>query len=123
MKFKLDENLGYQAANLFAKLGHRVETVRQENLGGAPDSIIFETCIREQSCLVTLDLDFADIVRFPPEATSGVAILRLPKGASVNILLALLSTLLTAVRTQSVAGNLWIVEPGRIRVRESRELG
>src|SRR5260370_26797629 len=39
----------------------------------------------ENRCLVSLDLDFADVVRFPPHRTSGIAVLRLPHGASLSL--------------------------------------
>jgi predicted nuclease of predicted toxin-antitoxin system len=121
MKFKLDENLGSRAAHLFTEYGYYVETVRHENLGGAPDQIIFDACVREQSCLVTLDLDFADVVRFPSEKVAGIVILRPPKSASMNMLATLVRALLVALKTESIGSNLWIVEPGRIRVRETSE--
>jgi len=66
MKFKLDENIGSRSVRLFPGAGHDCETVSKEGLGGASDELIYETCIRENRCLVSLDLDFADVVRFPP---------------------------------------------------------
>jgi len=79
MKFKLDENFGSRSARLFPKNGHEVETVFQERLSGASGHVIFETCLEEKRCLVTLDLDFADVLRFPPHKTPGVAVFRSPR--------------------------------------------
>jgi predicted nuclease of predicted toxin-antitoxin system len=121
MKFKLDENLGSRSAHFFAEASHEVETVLQERLSGASDEVIRETCIRERRCLVTLDLDFADVVRFPPHESSGIAVLRLPKGASLKLLTKLISDLLAMLRTEPIDGHLWIVEVGRIRVHETTE--
>ncbi len=56
MKFKLDENLGSRSAHLFAKAGHSVETVLEEGFSGAADEAIFEACMLEDRCLVSLDL-------------------------------------------------------------------
>lgn len=41
MRFKLDENIGRQAADLLRRAGHDVETVRGEGLGGAGDDVVF----------------------------------------------------------------------------------
>jgi hypothetical protein len=72
----------------------------------------------ESRCLITLDLDFADVVRFPPRETAGIAVLRLPRGASLTLLAALVRNLLKALETTSITGRLWVVEAGRVRVYE-----
>ena len=78
MKWKLDENLGSRTVHLFLKAGHDAETVLQEELSGSSDETLFEVCVREDRCLLTLDIDFADVLRFPPHQTAGIAVLRLP---------------------------------------------
>jgi predicted nuclease of predicted toxin-antitoxin system len=119
MKFKLDENIGSRSARLFPEAGHDVGTVFQEGLSGAMDEIVFETCIREQRCLLTLDLDFADVVRFPPHKTAGIAVLRLPAHASLSLLERSVGNLLSMLDVEPITGRLWIVEPGRLRVHEN----
>jgi len=118
MKFKLDENLGPRAAALMAESGHEVATVPQERLSGTSDTRLFESCMAERRCLVSLDLDFADVIRFPPDKTAGMAVLRLPRGASLKLLTALVRNLLTALETAPIVGQLWVVELGRIRVHQ-----
>ena len=118
MRFKLDENLGSRSARLFPEAGHDVETVFQERLSGARDEVIFETCIRESRCLLSLDLDFTVVVRFPPHRTVGIAVLGLPKGVSLSLLEKFVRDLLSMLDTEPITGRLWIVEAGRIRVHE-----
>ena len=120
MKFKLDENFGTRTQQLFKQRGYDVHTVLDENLKSAPDTDLYEICCREQRCLVTLDLDFTDVVRFPPKNGSGITVIRQPHNFSIPILEKLIGQFLDALKTMSIEGNLWIIEPGRIRVH-SRE--
>lgn len=118
MRFKLDENLGLRTAALFAEHGHNAKTVFQEDLSGATDRTIFDACVREGRCLVSLDLDFSDVVRFPPHTSSGIAVLRLPKGGSATMVSHLASNLLAALDREPIGNRLWIVETNRIRVHQ-----
>ena len=76
MKWKLDENLGSRTVHLFLKAGHDAETVLQEELSGSSDETLFEVCVREDRCLLTLDIDlpmFCDSrLTKPPESPSCV---------------------------------------------------
>jgi predicted nuclease of predicted toxin-antitoxin system len=121
MKFKLDENLGFRTAGLVAGAGHDVATVAQEKLSGASDPRLLDVCIAEGRCLISLDLDFADVLRFPPRNTPGIAVLRLRRVASLNLLTDLVRSLLAALQTTAIAGRLWVVEAGRIRIYEEAD--
>jgi predicted nuclease of predicted toxin-antitoxin system len=118
MRFKLDENFGTRTLDLFRGLGHDAGTVNREGLSGCSDEHIFRTCIQESRCLVTLDLDFANVLRFPPHLAPGVAVLRLPVRPTLPVLEAMVSDLLQATAREPIARRLWVVEIGRIRVHE-----
>ena len=115
MKFKLDENIGARGAELLRGAGHDVSTVREQQLEGADDQTLFDTCHREARALVTLDHDFGEVLRFAPEAAHGIAVLELGPRPSLQSLLSRLQSLVEALRTRRLEGALWIVEPGRIR--------
>lgn len=119
MKFKLDENFGTRTQQLFRAAGHSVQTVRDEELQGTSDQHLYEVCCTEQRCLVTLDLDFADTIRFPPNQTGGIVIIRMPRNPSLPLLEKLIRQFLQMVAKMSVEKQLWIVEVGRIRVHQS----
>jgi predicted nuclease of predicted toxin-antitoxin system len=123
MKFKLDENFGKRTQQLFQMAGHDVQTVRDERLQGSPDQSIFDHCCHEQRCLVTLDLDFADVTRFPPTQTAGIAVLRVPRNPTLPLLESLIRQFLYALNTTSIHKQLWIIEIGRIRVHQSEADG
>ena len=117
MKFKLDENFGKRTQQVFRMAGHDVQTVREERLQGSPDQSVYDHCCREQRCLVTLD--FADVTRFPPNQTTGIAVIRVPKNPTLPLLESLIRQFLHALNTTSVNQQLWIIEVGRIRVHQS----
>ena len=80
MKFKLDENLDWRLATVVAEGGgHDVDTVKEEGLSGQPDEAIYKTCVARERVLITLDLDFTNPLRFPPQQTAGVVVLRPPR--------------------------------------------
>jgi predicted nuclease of predicted toxin-antitoxin system len=116
MKFKLDENLGRRGSDLLTAAGHDVATVFGQNLNQAPDTKLIEACRQEKRCLVTLDLDFGNPLRFDPADYRGIAVVRLPAKFSYSDLMIAVSTLAKAVETEAIDGKLWIVERGRIRI-------
>ncbi len=67
MKVELDENLGNRTIERFKDTGHEVATVSAQGFGGSSDDELIEACRAEGRVLVTLDLDFSNVLRFPPE--------------------------------------------------------
>ena len=121
MRAKLDENLGRSCAELLAALGHDVATVHQEGMGSWKDEDVLSACARENRALITLDLDFSNPLRFPPEKTPGIVVLRLPSPIEPGHLAAALASLNSALSSRSVEGRLWIAQPGTLREWEPRE--
>ncbi len=120
MKFKLDENFGNRTLRLFVDSGHDVQTVRQQSLGGASDKKLYDICRSEKRCMVTLDLDFANVLRFPPQESSGIAVIRISQSPNLAVLEELIGQLLGALESMSISGQLWIIELGRIRVHQEK---
>ena len=118
MKFKLDENFGSRTQILFQQLGHDVHTVREENLEGRDDVLLYDICCEEQRCLVTLDLDFSDVIRFPPNKSNGIVVIRVPHNPSLLLLEKLVRQFLNELSVYPLEKNLWIVEIGRIRFHQ-----
>lgn len=78
MKLKLDENIDARLATLLRDAGHDALTVREQKLRGSNDTDLYRLCISEDGALITLDLDFSNILTYPPEKTSGLIVLRGP---------------------------------------------
>jgi predicted nuclease of predicted toxin-antitoxin system len=117
MKFKFDQNMDPRGAAILKQAGHEVLTVKEQNLTGAEDEVIAKVCQDESRCLVTLDLDFANTILYPPQKYFGLVVLRHPKPTAKS-LLELVRQLSTTLQNMDPTRKLWIVEPGRIRVRE-----
>jgi len=109
MRFKLDENLGRRGRDLLTAAGHDVATVFDQNLNQAPDSEIIEVCRQERRCLVTLDLDFGNPLRFKPADYCGIAVFRLPARFSYEDLSIAMRTLAKAVESESIDKKLWML--------------
>lgn len=76
MRVKLDENIPLQLVPILQKLGHDVDSVRDENLAGGTDEQIWRAAQREERFLVTQDLDFSDVRKFIPGTHFGVLLIR-----------------------------------------------
>ena len=115
MRIKLDENFGVTVKNLFAKNGFDIMTVRDENLQGIFDGKLFEICKNEHRILITMDLDFSDIKRFNYKESSGIVIIRPPKGTKYNVILEMIKQLINYIKSDGLNNDLLIVEYGRLR--------
>jgi predicted nuclease of predicted toxin-antitoxin system len=122
MRFKLDENLDPRLASLLSEGGHDVETVLSEGMSGKSDETIYAMCQEERRTLLTLDLDFSNPLRFPPGSTEGIVVIR-PPLPLLPLIRATLRGALAQIKSGHVRGQLWIVEPGRIRVHDPADSG
>lgn len=118
MRLKVDENIGRRGRDLLSSAGHDVTSVRDERLGGQPDEVIFRACQTEGRALITLDHDFGNVLRFPPESAHGTVVLELPPRPSMAALLRRLEEFLAVLASRPLDKELWIVEPGRVRIHE-----
>ena len=116
MGLKTDENIPLEVVDLLRAAGHDTLSVFDQALAGQPDSEIASVCKGEGRVLLTLDTDFSDIRTYPPADYPGLLVLRLPK-QSIPEVTRVVRRLLQVLETTDCRGQLWIVEPHRIRVR------
>lgn len=115
-KFKVDENLPTEVADLLASAGHDAVTVGDQRMVGQPDTNVAVVCQREGRAVVTLDLDFADIRAYPPGDYAGIIVFRLTRLDKLRVL-SVVQRLLPVLKHEPLTGKLWIVEESFVRVR------
>lgn len=116
MRLKLDENLGQRCVDLLHQSNHDVTTVIGQGLCSTLDQDLIKVCQTENRCLVTLDLDFSNPLRFNPASYPGIAVLRLPSRPTPEDLVETVQTLVGGLEREEIEGKLWIVQRGRVRV-------
>lgn len=116
MQLKLDENLGCRGQALISEAGHDVSSVSRQKLEGALDDVLIEVCRVEARALVTLDLDFANPVHYPPKKYAGIVVLRPAKDPKLEDIIECIQVMLRGLqKVDSLMGKLWIASKTQIR--------
>ncbi|MGH9186484.1 MAG: DUF5615 family PIN-like protein [Acidimicrobiales bacterium] len=121
MRLNLDENLGRRWVDKIRDAGHEADTVHAEALTDAADVAVIEATVAAGRALVTLDLDFANPLRLPPEQAAGIAVLRVRHRPGRTDLDLVVERLIGGLEHAELAGRLWVIEPDRIRKYEAAD--
>jgi predicted nuclease of predicted toxin-antitoxin system len=116
VKLLLDENLSAQQAVLLRENGHDAVAVIEAGLSGEPDDAVRSYAIESGRVLMTLDADFANILRFPPSDTPGVIRLKIHPPTEQAIR-ELIDKTLHALKDTSLVGCLAVSHGDVIRIR------
>jgi predicted nuclease of predicted toxin-antitoxin system len=116
MKLKLDENLSRHLKPLLTKVGHDVVTAADENLLSCSDTEIAATALREERMLLTLDVEFADLRKYPPGSHPGIILFRPPSFGPLSVNKFIIDFLKSADLSR-LTSCVAIVDPVNVRVR------
>ena len=116
MKLKLDENLSRHLKPVLIGLGHDVLTAADENLLSHPDTEIAQAAKEEQRMLMTLDVEFADLRKYPPGSHPGVILFR-PLSLSPLSVNAFITDFVRRTDLDKLAACVAVVDPVHMRVR------
>ena len=119
MRIKLDENLPQSLAGKLRALGHDVDTVPEEGIGGSADPEVWEAAQKTSRFLITQDLDFSDIRKFAPGTHHGLMLVRLANPTR-RALLAFVETLFREENVDSWSACFVVATNTKIRVRAPR---
>lgn len=116
MRLLLDENLSPQQAGTLREQGHDAIAILEVGLSGVPDEEVRRFAIAENRILLTLDVDFANMLRFPPAGTPGVIRLKVhpPSEAAIRDLI---KKTLSRLGDKPMDGCLAVAHGDMIRIR------
>ncbi len=114
MRFLLDENLSPLHARTVCD--HDAVSVVEIGLSGADDEDVRAAAIAQDRVLLTLDADFANVLRYPPAETPGVVRFRIHP-ATEEAIDEMLRRSIPRIAGIITSGKLVVVDERRIRVR------
>jgi predicted nuclease of predicted toxin-antitoxin system len=116
MKIKLDENISRHLKIVIIQKGHECVTTEDEGLLGKTDVEVGAVAKSEGRMLFTLDLEFANLHKFPPGSHPGVVLFR-PQNMGPLAVNRFITQFIEETDLSSLSGCLVIVDPMRIRIR------
>jgi predicted nuclease of predicted toxin-antitoxin system len=119
MKLKLDENLSRHLKPVLIALGHDVLTVADEGLLSRPDIEVGACAAREGRMLLTLDVEFADLRKYPPGSHPGILLFR-PASLGPLSVNRFVERFIRSTELSVLCGCVAVVEPQGIRVRQPK---
>ncbi len=122
MKIKLDENLSRHLKPVLADLGHDVLTAADENLLSRPDTEVAAVSTKEGRMLFTLDVEFADLRKYPPGIHPGIILFR-PTSYGPLTVNKFVVDFVRSVNLEDLTSCVAVVDPTRVRVRSPEARG
>ena len=120
LRFLVDEDLPRSPARSLTAAGFEAADVRDVGLRGATDDVVFARSVEQRRSLLTGDLGFGNLLRFPPGSHAGIVVVRYPNDVSPGTLVDAVVGAMRRVEEAEIDGTLMIIEPGRIRRRRAR---
>ena len=116
-RFLIDEDMPRSTTKLLEDKGFDVLDVRDCGLRGKSDEEIFRFAQEEKAVILTGDMGFGNLLRFPIGSHSGIVIAHFPNEISTSELNRQLDLDFDNLDEADFRGSLIILEPGRIRIR------
>ena len=116
VKFIADECVGLTTIKLLRQLGYSVVSAKEAPLSGKSDFEILKQAIKAKRILVTEDIDFGNIILYPPKFHHGIILLRFRHKLENNIHNTL-ATLLEKLKPADFNKTLIIVDADKYRLR------
>ena len=116
MKLKLDENLSRHLKQILSALNNDVTTAAEQGLLSKLDTTVAGAANSEERMLLTLDLEFGDLRKYPPGHHPGIILFR-PRSFGPLAVNRFVEQFVRSADLHLFAGCVVVVEPSRVRVR------
>lgn len=116
LRFLIDEDVPRSTTRVLRDAGFDVLNVHEAGLQGKSDDLVFEFAQSENRLLITCDMGFSNILKFPPSENQGILVVRVPDSEPIAVFN---REVLNAVHevSENLLHHLAIVEIGKVRLR------
>jgi predicted nuclease of predicted toxin-antitoxin system len=119
-KFVIDEDIARSTGTLLADAGHEIIDIRDQGLRGAEDERIFRFAQSKKAILLTGDIGFGNLIKFPLGRHHGILLVHFPNELPVREINRQILLALSQLKDTDLSKNLTIIEPGKIRIRKHK---
>ncbi len=116
MKLKLDENLSRHLKQILCNLRHDVTTAAEEGLLSKTDAAVAAAAKNDGRILLTLDVEFGDVRKYPPGTHPGIVLFR-PRSFGPATVNRFVADFVRDTDLRLLSGCVVIADTDRIRVR------
>lgn len=116
MRLKLGENLSRHLKPILGAMGHDALTAADEDLLSRPDTEVAASAAREERILLTLDVEFADLRKYPPGSHPGILLFR-PRTLGPLHVNRFVEDFIRSTELSVLSGCVAVVEPSGVRIR------
>ena len=117
LRVLVDEDLPRSTAPLMQSHGVDARDVRDVGLKGAPDAEIFKYAQKEKRIILTRDVEFGNILKYPPQNHHGVIVVRLPNTFVRDQIIKVIEKFFIYTKIQEFAHKIVILDIDNYRIR------
>jgi len=117
VRLLIDEDLPRSLARVLRAAGFDAVDGRDVGLRGRSDEDVLAQAVREARAVVTADVGFGNILRFPLGEHAGIIVARFPNEVPTRDLTAALLAAMRLLDEDDVRGSVVTITPSRIRIR------
>ena len=117
MQVLVDEDLPRSLVGELQRAGISAQHVLELGARGRSDDEILALARSKDLTLITGDVGFGNLLRYPLDSHAGIVIARFPNELATASTNAAIVAALRSLTAEEVHGTLVIIEPGRIRLR------
>jgi predicted nuclease of predicted toxin-antitoxin system len=118
-EFVVDEDMPRSTAATLVEEGYSVKDIRDHGHRGSSDEEIFRFAQAEEAVLLTGDLGFGNILKFPLGRHFGIVVVRFPNEMRPQEINKGIVEALRDLQDIDLKGNLIILDPKKTRIRRA----